>query len=138
MHAYFNARDLSIFIFPLTYLPVGVFVMANLYRIRVLNLFLMAYCLLIMTRMLCIFILPFCEPEDAIPLNDYLLNTFFYPRGYCALDLFYSGHTATLFLLTLIVPKPWKFLLLALTLILATLVVWQKVHYTVDVLAALP
>ncbi|HLP10374.1 MAG TPA: phosphatase PAP2 family protein [Flavobacteriales bacterium] len=138
MHPYFKARDFSAFIFPLTYIPVVIFILFNLKRTERLNFFMMGYCLLVLTRMAGIYFLPLCEPEGAIALHDYLLNNLFYPGGYCAVDLFYSGHTATLFLLALVTPKPWKYSLLALTAVLGLLVIWQKVHYTIDVMAAIP
>ena len=54
-------------------------------------------------------------------------------------DLFFSGHTSTLFLLLLVVPgRAAKALFLACTLGVAFLVLVQHVHYAVDVLAAPP
>jgi hypothetical protein len=138
LHSFFTARDFSSFIFLLTYLPLAIFIVLNIKNIRTLNLFTLGYCLIVFTRIICIYFLPLCEPAGAIPLNDYLLNNLFYPNGYCPLDLFYSGHTATLFLLALIAKKTWKYFLFVLTCMLGTLVIWQKVHYTIDVLAAIP
>ncbi len=52
-------------------------------------------------------------------------------------DLFFSGHTSTLFLISLAVPgRRARPFFLACTAAVATCVLVQHVHYTVDVLAA--
>jgi hypothetical protein len=54
-------------------------------------------------------------------------------------DLFFSGHTSTMFLLFLAVPgRSAKAFFLACTGAVACLVLVQHVHYAVDVLAAPP
>jgi membrane-associated phospholipid phosphatase len=52
-------------------------------------------------------------------------------------DLFFSGHTATVFLLFLnSQTKLWKNVFLTLTILVGFCVLIQHVHYTVDVIAA--
>jgi len=52
-------------------------------------------------------------------------------------DLFFSGHTATLALLALLAPgRTSRRFFVVCTLLVAVCVLWQHVHYTVDVLVA--
>ena len=88
--------------------------------------------------MITIYFFPFCEPVGAIRLEDEVLNSLFYSNGYCAIDLFYSGHTATILMLALLLPKPVKTILVVLSFVIGTLLILQKVHYTIDVIAAFP
>jgi hypothetical protein len=138
LHPRFNAINLSYLIFPLTYLPVVIFLVSSAKKPHRLNFFAIGYILIILTRIISIYFFPLCEPGGSIHLEDGVLNSVFYANGYCALDLFYSGHTATLFLLALMIPKPLKGVLISLSIILGTLLILQKVHYTIDVIAAFP
>ena len=133
-----SPRNFSIILSPLTYLPVILFLIFSLKKPQRLNFFAVAYILIICTRMFTIYFYPFCEPTGAIRLEDGILNTIFYPNGYCALDLFYSGHTATIFMLGLISPKPYRTILIVLSLVVGTLLVIQRVHYSIDVIVAFP
>jgi PAP2 superfamily C-terminal len=138
LHPYYNALNLSYLIFPLTYLPVMVFLISSVKKPHRLNFFAIAYILIIATRILTIYFFPLCEPNNAIRLEDGVLNSIFYANGYCGIDLFYSGHTATLFMLALMFPKPLKTILFLSSILLGTLLILQKVHYTIDVIAAFP
>lgn len=54
-------------------------------------------------------------------------------------DLFFSGHTATTYLVFLVCRRVhwrWKTLFLAVALMTGSMVVVQKTHYTIDVFAA--
>jgi hypothetical protein len=52
-------------------------------------------------------------------------------------DLFFSGHIATMCLLVLVSDKGiWKTYLSIATVVLAVLIAWQHVHYSIDILAA--
>jgi membrane-associated phospholipid phosphatase len=52
-------------------------------------------------------------------------------------DLFFSGHTSTMFLLALMAPgRATRIFFLACTVVVGSCVLWQHVHYTVDVLVA--
>jgi membrane-associated phospholipid phosphatase len=75
-------------------------------------------------------------PADAIPLRDPLIEILGTGR-LLTRDLFFSGHTSTLFLLFLAVPdRRDKPLLLACAMCVAAGVLRQHVHYTIDVLVA--
>jgi membrane-associated phospholipid phosphatase len=97
---------------------------------------LQAYSLLGVIRMAAMYIIPLNPPPDMIPLNDPFVEYFGTGR-LLTKDLFFSGHTATLFLLFLTVQsKKLKILFLTCTIALGLSVLLQHVHYSIDVLAA--
>jgi membrane-associated phospholipid phosphatase len=75
-------------------------------------------------------------PATLIPLYDPLVQLF---GNFEILrdDLFFSGHTATMFLLFLIIEnKILKRVFLLFTVLVGISVILQHVHYTIDVFAA--
>ena len=104
-------------------------------------IFLVTLCSLVMlcfSRVLSISFVPLDPPAGLIPLRDPISSLFYGgPQVFITKDLFYSGHTATQFLIFLCLhQKKDKLLALASTCIVAVLVLVQHVHYTIDVLAA--
>jgi hypothetical protein len=98
--------------------------------------FLWAYILLSVFRMLTITLVPLDPPAGLIGLVDPIGN-FFYGKSYITKDLFFSGHTSTVFLLYLCLPgRRDKMIALAVTVLVAFLLLVQHVHYTLDVLGA--
>jgi len=86
--------------------------------------------------MVVMFVTPFNPPADSIILNDPFVQLFG-SGEILTKDLFFSGHTATLFLLYLIADKKYlKFTYLIFTIIVGLAVLLQHVHYTIDVIAA--
>jgi len=80
--------------------------------------------------------LPLEPPSDLIQLKD-PITYLFYGNEYVTKDLFFSGHTATQFLMFLCLKKKTeRMILLVSTFLIAIMVLFQHVHYTVDVLAA--
>jgi len=98
---------------------------------------LQAYVLLLILRMVSMVALTLEPPLDLVPLVD-PFTQFFYPDAEpFRKDLFFSGHTATVFLLFLVIPdKRWRWPLLAVTLFVGIAVLVQHVHWTIDVVAA--
>lgn len=96
-----------------------------------------AYVLLLLLRMMTMAMVTLDPPPGLLPLQD-PISTFFYPdRLPFSKDLFFSGHTATVFLLHLAFPKGLgRSLLLVATVLVGLAVLVQHVHWTVDVLAA--
>jgi len=98
---------------------------------------LQAYNLLLIFRLLSISILPLEPPADMIPMKDPIIETLVAYDGFIYKDLFFSGHTATLFLVGLMINnKVFKIYFYSVTLIVAFMLVKQQVHYSIDVLAA--
>jgi hypothetical protein len=91
-------------------------------------------------RMITMYFLPLEPPKDIIPLKDLFLQCTFYENGTLVKDLFFSGHTASLFLLYLLNKDRTvsSKLLLMSSIFLGILLLVQHVHYTIDVIAAFP
>ncbi|HUM03216.1 MAG TPA: phosphatase PAP2-related protein [Thermoanaerobaculia bacterium] len=95
-----------------------------------------AYVVMVLLRIVALWITPLEAPPGMIPLHDPLVRLFG-PGKLLTKDLFFSGHTSTLFLLALVVPgRRSKALFLFCTAAVGACVLWQHVHYTIDVLAA--
>jgi membrane-associated phospholipid phosphatase len=93
-----------------------------------------AFVAMLIVRVATLLLLPLEPPATIIPLRDPLLAGIAIEMEK---DLFFSGHTATMFLLYLVAPRGIaKPLLLAGTGAVAACVLLQHVHYTLDVLAA--
>jgi len=103
---------------------------------RLLLIFTWAFIFLTAFRVICIWLVALNPPLGLINLSDPLANSF-YGKNFITKDLFYSGHTSTIFLIFLCLEKKWeKFMALAATIIVGVLVLVQHIHYTVDVAAA--
>jgi hypothetical protein len=89
-------------------------------------------------RCLTISLVPLDPPAGLIGLVDPVSNFFYGSDKFVTKDLFFSGHTSSMFLLFLTVPgKTDKKLALAATAIVAFLLLVQHVHYTLDILGGL-
>ena len=131
----FKARDLTWPIFMMIYGAIlGALGILIFYPERLVILF-QAYTLMVLIRMLLMYLVALDPPADMLLLKDPLVE-FFGGTKTLTRDLFFSGHTASLTLLALAVPKKVKWFFFTLTALVAISVLWQKVHYTIDVLAA--
>ena len=100
------------------------------------TLFIWCFLFLTLSRMLTISLVPLNAPKDLIILKDPLSNQF-YHGIFITKDLFYSGHTSTMFLMFLcLTRKRDKITALFSTLAIGIMVLIQHVHYTIDVLVA--
>jgi len=87
-------------------------------------------------RVLTISLIPLNPPAGLIVLNDPLTGIF-YGESDITKDLFFSGHTSTLFLIFLCLErKTDKIVALIATIVVAVLLLVQHVHYTLDIVAA--
>jgi hypothetical protein len=95
------------------------------------------YTLIFSFRILCIFLLPLAAPEGIILLVDPIVDNIIGSQRTLTKDLFFSGHTSTAFLFFLLAKnKILKGVLLVNCIAIATLLLWQHVHYSIDVLVA--
>jgi len=96
---------------------------------------LQAYSFMLLIRILSMYLLPLNPPENIIPLSDPFVEIF---GGKTFLkDLFFSGHTSTMFVFFLTAQKKGlKIVFLIATFLIAACVLIQHVHYSVDVLIA--
>lgn len=133
--ANFQAIDLTKSIFLMIYGGIVVALislLASPYRLMILF---QAYAVMVLARMVTLFILPLAPPDGMIFLQDPFVE-FFGTSKTIDNNLFFSGHTATIFLLYLCVPKKLKTFFFFITLFIAIGVLLQKAHYTVDVIIA--
>ena len=96
-----------------------------------------AYGLMMLMRMAMMYTIPLEPPEDTIPLVDPFVEnagkTGFVPTK----DLFFSGHTGSMFMVFINMVNPIaKVAFFLVTCFIATAVILQKVHYTIDVAVA--
>lgn len=134
--AYLPAIDVSVYIFILLYAMIGFF----LYRMSKNTLMcltaLWAFIFLCAARIITITLVPLNPPADIIDLAD-PCSIFFYRSNVITKDLFFSGHTATMFLGALCLEKKNdKIIAFIATVVIAVLLLIQHVHYTADILAA--
>ncbi len=132
----FNPIDLTWFTFILIYFAL-IIAIASLAGSPVKLLFaLQLYSLMAFVRIITMFLLPLDPPEKMILLKDPFVE-FFSSGQTLTKDLFFSGHTATLFILYLVSEnKIIKLVFLISTVLVAVFVLLQHVHYTIDVFAA--
>ena len=95
-----------------------------------------AYAFIVLIRMFTISYVQFDAPAGLIQLTDPLTGIF-YGHATITKDLFFSGHTATLFLIYLTLEEKWdKIIGLLAVIIVGILLLVQHVHYSFDVLLA--
>lgn len=98
---------------------------------------LQAYTIMTLFRMLCLYLVPLEAPATIIPLKDSFLQSSFYSGRENLKDLFFSGHTATIFLFAFAFRKKLtKRLFIVGACVVGLLVMAQHVHYSIDVMAA--
>ncbi|HEY0176879.1 MAG TPA: phosphatase PAP2-related protein [Pedobacter sp.] len=130
------ARDVSLYIFLILYPASGFFFWRMRNNSTICITALWGYIFLCLVRMLMISLVPLEAPRNLIHMSD-PFSIFFYGSNLITKDLFFSGHTATLFLVGLCLEnKREKIIVFAATAILGLLLLIQHVHYTADVLAA--
>jgi hypothetical protein len=120
--AWLAPRDVTWPVFTLIYVGIllAVFLLARSPVRLVLGV--QAYVVMALLRIVVMWATPLDPPPGMIVLEDPLVQGFGGASQALTRDLFFSGHTSTMFL--------------ACTVAVATLVLVQHVHYTVDVLAA--
>lgn len=132
----FSPIDLTIPLFFMMYVLV-IIAIANLMKHpRHLAFSFLAYSLMLLFRMSAMYTIPLDPPPSMIILKDPIVEAF--STGVpLTRDLFFSGHTATTFLIFLIVQgRGLKIIAFFIFFFTAIAVLLQHVHYTVDVLAA--
>jgi hypothetical protein len=130
-------RNWSWFIFGIIYMSVLLTVFSNYSKPFIILLGIESYIALNLVRLVTLYLVTLSPPRDIIPLIDPVITKIAYGDHVYLKDLFFSGHVSTLFLLFLIEKKKLtKIFLLTSTLAVAFLILWQHVHYTVDVLLA--
>ena len=128
--------DLTWLTFALIYLSLFLFIITTVNNPDKLLIALQAYSLMVIFRTIAMYLTPFEAPETLLLLNDPFVQLF--GKGeILTKDLFFSGHTGTLFLLFLLADnKAMKYIFLLFTLTVGMAVLLQHVHYSIDVFVA--
>jgi len=131
-------HDFSLEIFLVEYCTMLMIVIITVQHPERVVTGLQMFSLLILFRTMCIYFFPLEPPRDMIRLDDPFAAFFLHSKDtFVTKDLFFSGHISTLSLLMLIcVNKYVKAWALMATIIVGTLILWQHVHYSLDVVFA--
>lgn len=133
------AYNFSTLIFTLTYSALFLFVVTNISNPKRFIQGMQAYTLLLLMRTITIYLVPLEPPANMIVLIDPVSNFFMNSKsgGYIVKDLFFSGHISAIALFYFVAEnKIVKRILLSMAFVIATLILIQHVHYTIDILAA--
>ena len=128
--------DLTWFTFALIYSGIILAVIANAADPRRFVFGLQVYALMVVVRAAAMYVIPLDPPQAMIPIEDPFVEIIGTGQTLTR-DLFFSGHTATMVVLFLCVAqRRVKIFLIIGTGVVASGLLLQHVHYTIDVLAA--
>lgn len=135
--ALFQPVDVTWQTFLLIYLCLLVAVAGLIYNPRRLVFAFQCYTVMVIMRLTAMWLLPLDPPSTMIALRDPFVDFVVGDGSILTRDLFFSGHTSTMFLLFLTATaRPLRLLFIAGTILVGTCVLLQHVHYTIDVFAA--
>ena len=133
---WFPSLNLSSYIFILLYLLIVSAVISLSHYPHALMNAIQAYVILTIFRFITLLLVPLNPPVGIIELTDPLVDYLFYQQSITK-DLFFSGHTSLIFLLAFSTPPGVLRRILFLgTIPLATMLLLQHAHYTIDIIAA--
>lgn len=134
----FSPIDFTWLIFIIIYLSVFLTIIKLLDNPLQILKGIRVYALMVFSRMLAMYLIPLEPPPLMIELRDPLVEIIGGAGQVLTKDLFFSGHTATMFIMYLITKKNglFKNCLLIATISIAILVLLQHIHYSIDVLTA--
>ena len=132
----FNPINLTWLTFSLIYLSLVMFLVSVFKDPQKLMIGLQSYGLMVIFRTIAMYLTPLEAPGTLLVLDDPFVQLF--GKGdVLTKDLFFSGHTGTLFLLFLLAEKrTLKILFLTSTIMVGSAVLLQHVHYSIDVFVA--
>jgi hypothetical protein len=131
----FAPLEVTWFTFGIIYISVILTLFRLSWQPPQLLITLQAYIFIAMARMISMYLIPLDPPPLLIPLEDPFVQSV--SSGVLTRDLFFSGHTSTMFLLFLsCTSRKMRFFFLIGTILVGLLVLIQHVHYSIDVVAA--
>ncbi len=134
--ALFKPVNLTWLIFGLIYFSIILSIIILAKKPDRLMFALQVYILFILVRIAAMYLVPVNPPQQMIRLDDPFVQ-FFGTGKILTKDLFFSGHTATIFLLFLVIDnKTLKIIFLIFTVIVGAALLLQHVHYSIDVFSA--
>jgi PAP2 superfamily C-terminal len=129
-------KDVSLIVFIIIWAVSILMIIRAIINPTIFIVLLTSFTLLTISRITSIYFVALNPPVGLIVLKDPLSN-FFYGATFITKDLFYSGHTATMFLMFLCLEKKTdKWIALLASFFVGALVLIQHVHYSIDVLCA--
>lgn len=133
------AIDVSWAIFFILYSSIVVGLIAHLAHPKAILLIMQTYVLITFVRIGVITLFPLEPPFDYLPLREPVIQFFTNGGKIISKDLFFSGHVSTIMSIYLgsHLPRTKKYLF-ACVWLMSLLLMVQHVHYTIDVLAAIP
>lgn len=134
---FFVPRNLSVFIFGLTYPVIAITIILTIpYPDRFIKGF-QAFSLLLLARVCAIYAVPLEPPLGMVLLRDPVGDFFLKDQFIITKDLFFSGHTSTLFLMLFIARQMWwKYFVFLACISVPLMLMMQHVHYSIDVFVA--
>lgn len=133
----FTPKKLSVQIFCIVHSAMFLSIFFNLPTPKDLLKAFQAYSILLILRTFFIYAIPLEPPVGMIYLNDPLTGVFLNNINVVTKDLFFSGHISAMCVFIYFSQnKLWKKWLIFVTPILAVMLLWQHVHYTIDIIAA--
>lgn len=134
---FIKPRDLSDFIFFVTYTAALIGLIYSIYSPYKFLHFIQMYGSLTILRIITLFFIPIDPPTEIIPLQDKFLNHNFYAGSEYLKNLFFSGHAATLFLFYFFVTNQFlKYTFLVAAVAVSVGILVQHANYSYDVVAA--
>ena len=129
-------HNVSVLIFAIIWGMVIFILVRAIYNPSIYITYCWSFVLVCLARFISISLVPLDPPTGLIQLTDPLTGVF-YGHALIIKDLFFSGHTATLFLVFLCLEKRNdKIIALIAVIIVAVLLLVQHIHYTIDILVA--
>jgi hypothetical protein len=136
MYHFLTPHDFSAGIFFFTYSATILIILYVVQYPFLLQRALMGFVAVFVVRAVCIHLVPLSPSPGIIPLVDPVTDTLGH-EGRIMNDLFFSGHVSDLATFYLLCRSPrWKRYILLCMIMVGTMLVWQRVHYTIDVMMA--
>lgn len=133
------AMDVSLVVFFFLYSGIVVGLISHLSHPKAVLLAFQTYVLITLVRMLSITLFPLNPPVGYIPLREPFVSLFTTNGRIISRDLFFSGHMSTILSILFATHKVWirRYLILCASMI-GMMILLQHVHYTIDVVVAVP
>jgi hypothetical protein len=134
---FFTPKDWSIEIFVGIYFATVLSLIFNATKPYTILLGIQTYVIVNFMRLTSLYLFTLEAPIGIIPLTDPFLTKFAYGQPIFVKDLFFSGHVSTLAILFFIEErKLLKAFILISMISVGVLLAWQRVHYSIDMIAA--
>jgi hypothetical protein len=136
---YLPVYDVSWLVFFFLYSGILVGIYYHLNHPKTILIVLQTYVLVTLTRICTITLIPLEPPQDYLPLREPFVQLFTTDGKIISKDLFFSGHMSTI--LSLYFASHRKYVrefLMFCSMMIGVLVLIQRVHYTIDVIVAIP